>query len=138
MRFRNLIVPPLVCACAQLPAGDLAAPTLAKFLRVLLQATALKGVACPDKELAGELTNLGVALDPDAKMVWADSPADVARLAKQGRLVVCGTRGLLASGASLAVVAEGGRPAIYANPKAITATGLALPDSIMKIVKVAP
>ena len=137
MRCRPVLILPLLWCSGSLLAGDLAAPTLAKFLRVLVQATGVKGVACSDKELAGELANLGVALEPDSKLVWVDSDKDLQRLAHQGKAVVCGTRGLLAAGACVAVVAEGGRPVIYVNPKGIAAAGITLPDSVMKIAKVA-
>ena len=137
MRSRCLLVIPLACVCGPLAAGDLAAPTLAKFIRVLLAGTATKGVACGDKELGGELANLGVATDPEAKVVWTDTEKDLARLARQGKLIICGTKALLAEGAAVALVAEGGHPAIYVNMKSLAASGLTLPDSIMKIVKVA-
>ena len=137
MRSRCLLVVPLVCVCGPLVAGDLAAPTLAKFIRVLLVGTATKSVACGDKELGGELANLGVATDAEAKVVWADTPKDLARVARQGKLVICGTKAFLGEGAAVALVAVGGHPAIYINMKSVAASGLTLPDSIMKIVKVA-
>jgi len=37
-------------------AGELGAPTVAKFIRVILMGTANKAVACSDKEIAGELS----------------------------------------------------------------------------------
>jgi hypothetical protein len=137
MRIRYLGVIPLVCLGGPILAGDLAAPTLAKFIRVLMQSTTLKAVACADKELAGELGNLGVALDPEAKLAWTENEKDIGHLARQGKLVICGNRAFLAAGASIAVINEGGRPAFYINIKNLAGTGITLPDNIMKIAKVA-
>jgi len=118
-------------------AGDLAAPSQAKFLRVVVQATGSTGVACASKELAGELTTLNVTLNPGSKVIWVESDKEIGHLVKEGRIVVCGSHALLVAGACLAVVAEGGRPVIYVNPKALAAAGATLPDNIMKIAKVA-
>jgi len=136
MLLRKLWLAPALCACGHLCAGELGAPTTAKFIRMVLVGTGTKAVICADKEIAGELANLGVSVEAEAKVAWADQAADVARLAK-GRLVICGTKGLLNSGAALAVVAEGGHPVIYVNPKAGAGSGLTLPDNILKIAKVA-
>ena len=110
----------------------------AKFIRVVVQGAGAKGVAGADKELAGELANLGVPVDPDSKVVWSDSDKDIPRLAKQGKLVICGSRNLMPLGASIGVTAEGGRPVLLVNPKALSATGVVLPDSLIKLAKVAP
>ena len=40
-------------------------------------------------------------------------------------------------GAALAVMAEGGHPVIYVNLKAISASGLSLPDNFFKLAKAA-
>jgi predicted nucleic acid-binding protein len=128
---------PLLGAVLPLSAGELGAPTVAKFIRVILLSSGGRAVTCADKEIAGELGALGVALEADAKLVWADSEKDVARQAKAGKLVVCGTKGLLASGAALALVAEGGHPVIYLHAKHLAATGMTLPDNILKLAKAA-
>jgi hypothetical protein len=137
MRFRYLIALPVLWAFVPAAAGDLAAPTLAKFIRVLVQSTGNKSIACTNKELATELESLGVGIDPLAKLVWVDSDKELARHAKGGRIVLCDSRALLAGGACLAVIAEGGRPAIYVSPRSLAAAGATLPDNIMKIAKVA-
>ena len=134
--IKRVLIVALACLCGHLSAGDLSAATTAKFVRLLLQGAGVHAVACGEREVAGELTNLGVALDPESKVVWADSDKDVARFAKQGRMVICGSKVLLGSGATLAVVAEGGHPVIYLNPRALTASGVTLPDNIVKLAKV--
>lgn len=116
--------------------GELAPPTAAKFIRVIVQASGAGKVACPDKEIAGELTTLGVDLEADAKVTWAGNAKDVARLAAQHKLVICPNPDWLAEGAAVAITAEGGRPSIYLSSKSLASTGITLPDSIMKISKV--
>jgi len=136
MRSRIRWALPWVLLSTCLLGGDLAAPTTAKFIRVIVQASGGGKVGCADKEIAGELTGLGVATDPEAKVCWAGSDKDVIRFVGLRRLVICGNPDWLSQGASVAVTAEGGRPAIYLNLKNLGATGVTLPDSIVKISKV--
>ena len=137
MPRRLLVSIPLCCVGLSLSAGDLAVPTVAKFLRLIHPATGARTVACADKELAGELANLGVGVNQESKCVWVASDKDLPHLVKDGRVVICGNRAMLAGGAAMAVVAEGGRPVIYLNIKALAGLGITLPDNIMKIAKVA-
>jgi hypothetical protein len=127
---------PLIIACAPLSAGDLSSTTVAKFLRVILQGAGVKGVACADKEVQAELAGLGVPVDPDSKVVWVDSDKDIALLARLGKCVICGTRSGARAGAALALLSEDGRPVILVNPKALAASHLTLPDSVLKLAKV--
>jgi len=136
MRHRIIRALPWAFLTTCLLAGDLAAPTTAKFIRVIVQASGGGKVACAEKEIAGELAGLGVAIDPEAKVCWAASDKDVVRLAGQKKLVICGNPDWIAQGASVAVTAEGGRPAIYISLKNLGAIGVTLPDSIVKISKV--
>ena len=138
MRCRLLLVSiPLFCASLSLSAGDLAVPTVAKFLRLILPATGARTVACTGKELSVELANLGVGLNPESKCAWVETDKELPHMVKDGRVVICGSRSMFAGGASMAVVAEGGRPVIYVNLKALSGLGVTLPDNIMKIAKVA-
>jgi hypothetical protein len=132
--FRGIAL--LLCASATLLAGDLAVPTVAKFIRVIASASGASKVACSDREVAGELASLGVQADPEAKVVWAGSERDAGRFAKLGRVVICGNIDWLNAGATIAIVAEGGRPALYISARNLAATGVAFPDTIMKISKV--
>jgi len=122
----------LVSATA-VQAGEVAAPTIAKLIRIV---AASGKVACPDPEVAAELGKLGLALDPEARIVWAITDKDVSHYAKQSKLVICGQVGQLAQGASLAIVAEGGRPAIYIHSANLAASKVSLPDAVIKIGKV--
>jgi hypothetical protein len=125
---------PVLCSTL-LQAGDLAAPTVAKFIRVIASSGGGKA-ACRDRDVAAELATLGVAVDPESKVVWVSLEAEVGKLARMGRLVICGKLELLAAGASVALVAEGGRPTIYISAKNLAGTGVALSDSVLKISKV--
>jgi len=125
---------PVLCSSI-LHAGDLAAPTVAKFIRVIASSGGGKA-ACRDKEVAAELATLGVPVDAESKVVWVTLEAEVGKLAKLGRLVVGGKLEMLAAGASVALVAEGGRPTIYVSAKNLAGTGVTLPDSVLKISKV--
>ena len=127
---------PWVCLAATLAAGELAPTTEAKFVRVITVASGGGKVECANKEIAGELTSLGLALDPEAKVAWADTDKDVVRLAKLGRLVICGNVDWLAQGAAVAIVAEGGRPSISISLRALANAGVSLPDAVLKISKV--
>jgi hypothetical protein len=134
---RNIArVLPVAFLAVSLAAGDLAAPTAARIIRVIVQATGGTKVDCADKELAGELANLGLPQDPAAKVAWADSQHEVARLAKEGKLVICGREEWMADGAAVVLTAEGGRPSITLSMKNLGASGVTLPDSVVKIAKV--
>jgi hypothetical protein len=128
---------PVACLSATLPAADLAPPTVAKFVRLVVAAGGgVAKVHCPDKEIAAELRALGLVIDPEGAVVWAGSDRDAVKYGKLGKLVICGQRDFLASGASIALIAEGGRPAIYISPRNLGGTGFILPDSVLKLAKV--
>lgn len=131
---RRLVIP--LCLSALAWGGELAPPTAAKFIRVIAQASGSAKVACADKEIAGELANLGVGAEADAKVTWAGTAKDVAHFAAQHKLVICPNPDWLGEGASVAITAEGGRPSIYLQMKNLAAAGVTLPDSIVKISKV--
>ena len=56
-------------------------------------------------------------------------------LKADGRLVVVGKLEWLKSGAGLAVVNVEGLPQLYANMANVKASGMTLPDAIIKIAK---
>jgi predicted Rossmann-fold nucleotide-binding protein len=136
MRKLKPIAMILFCQLTILPASDLAAQPIAKFIRVIAQSTNTKGVTCSNKEIARELTNLGVEIVPDSRLVWADSDKEIPFLARTGKFVICGTRSGVMAGAVLGLIAEEGRPAILLNSKALAATRISLPDNVLKLAKV--
>ncbi len=136
MRLKALVPLLLLFPAYPMRAADLAAATAAKIIRVIAQASGVAKVECADKEVAGELSSLGVGTDPESKVCWAASEKEVAHLAAQHKLVICGKEEWLGQGAGVALTAEGGRPAIFISVKNLTAAGVTLPDSIVKISKV--
>ena len=114
-------------------------PTEAKILKIL--AASLDGgspsVSCRSFELKKECSALGVPLNDGGSLVWVTTPAEAKAANQQGRLVICGSMDLLAAGAALALVSEGGRPTIYVNPGNLAKSQAKLSDSVMKMTKVA-
>ena len=111
----------------------------AKILKVL--ATSLEGgtpsVSCKTFELKKECVLQGVPLADGGSLVWVTSAAEAKTASQQGKLAVCGNLDLLAAGATLAIVSEGGRPSIYVNTANLARSQAKLSDSVMKIAKVA-
>lgn len=108
----------------------------AKFVKVLLTATGQFGFACNDPALKAKLESMGIAVGPGFKLAWGSSEPEVRALKAQDRCIICPRQEWLKSGASLAVVVEDGQPVLYADPNNIKASGLALPDAILKVAKV--
>lgn len=119
-----------------LGASEVATPTLAKIIRVLAVTTGDSKVTCQDAELAAELVKVGIAVEDGARIVWALNDKDVQRWVKANRLVVCGQLSSLSQGAAIAVVLEGGRPAIYINAANAASARVAIPDAFLKFGKV--
>jgi len=94
-------------------------------------------VSCKVYELRKECALLGVPASDSGSIVWVTSPAEAKAALGQGRLAVCGSLDLLAAGAALAIVSEGGRPSIYISPANLAKSQAKLSDSVMKIAKVA-
>jgi hypothetical protein len=127
----------LLLSTSGIHAGEVSAPTLAKILRIVATSSGSNGrISCLDPEVTAELTKLGVALDAESPIIWVVSEKDVTKYAKQSKFVICGQVGLLAQGACMAIVAEGGRPAIYFSPTNASTTKVAIPDTVVKIGKV--
>ena len=116
-------------------ASDLGADTVAKLIRVVMQGTGSTSVACDDPEIASKLAKLGVTIDTAAKIVWTEKEQDIPGLARAGKFVICGSRKGTQTGAVMAMVNEGGHPAIMINKRALAATHLSLPDAILKLAK---
>ncbi len=105
----------------------------AKFLKVLLTSTGQFGFACNDETLKAKLEEMGVSVGPGFKIAWATSEAEVKALKAQNRFILCANASWLRLGACLAVVDEGGRPKLYMHPENVKASGVTLPDNIVKI-----
>jgi hypothetical protein len=127
----------ILSSAVAIRAGEVSAPTVAKILRIVATSSGSSGrISSLDPEVTAELTKLGVVLDPESPIVWAVSEKDIAKYVKQSKFVICGHVGLISQGACMAIVAEGGRPAIYFSPANASATKVAIPDTVVKIGKV--
>ncbi|MBK8792822.1 MAG: hypothetical protein IPN59_06605 [Holophaga sp.] len=113
-----------------LPAGELPAETAAKLIKIIATATGGK-VSCRDAGMKAALEAAGITVDGDSKLVWATNPVEIKML--RGRLVVVGRKEFLSAGAGIALVEDGGKPKIYLNQAAITASGVTMPDAIYKV-----
>ncbi len=123
-------------ASAALSAADLPADLQAKFIKIIASNAGSAGkVACKDAAVAGALSGMGVANDAGAPVAYASSEAEVGALKAAKKLVICPKLEWLPKGGSIAIVEEGGRPAIYLHMQNIGASGVALSDAVLKIGK---
>lgn len=126
----------LLCAlAAPMAAQDkLPIPVAAKFLKIFCTTDGGSGkVACAQAEMKDELEKAGVSVDGGATFAWADSPGEMQTFLKESKVVVVSTLDLLRGGAQLAIVVEGGKPAVY-----ISGSGKAnfkIPGTIKKIAR---
>jgi len=114
------------------PAGDLPADVAAKLVKIIATATGGK-VSCRDSAMKAALEGAGVTVDGDSKIVWATNPVEIKMLRTQNRLVITGNKNFLGSGASIAIVEDGGKPKIFLNQANISASGVAISDAIYKV-----
>lgn len=109
--------------------------TVAKIIRIVAAGGDGK-VNCLDPEVAAALSSVGVAADANAAIVYATSDKDVAKFAKQNKLVICNQLELIKQGAVIAIVAEGDRPVVYLSPANAAASNTKIPEVVMKMGKV--
>ena len=119
-----------------LAAADLAPDVQAKFVKTLVSSTGQFGFACNnDPELKKSLEAAGVSVSPGFKLAWAATEEEVKKLKADGRLVVVPKLQWLRLGGGVAIVEEDGKPQFYVHMANIKASGLTLPDTIIKIAK---
>lgn len=120
-----------------LMAADLPPEYQAKFFKILLKSSELPmKVQCSDATLQDELKKAGIEIDANAKVAWGNNVSDIKKFKSAGLLVVCPTVELLKEGGSIAIVNEGGKPAIYLHKDNVQASGVKLGDSLFKIGKI--
>jgi hypothetical protein len=126
----------LLAAGPALFGGDLPTAIQAKFVKVLCAASGSPGkVACANGDFAGALGATGVTADPGSRVAWAASEGEVGKLKAAGKMVIVPKLEWLSKGGSIAVVEEEGKPAIYMHMGNISASGVTLADSVLKIGK---
>lgn len=120
---------------ATLPAAADVAPDLqAKFVKVIARHASSKDrVAVTQAGLKAELEKLGVSIEASARVAYAGSLEEVKAMAAERKLVVCGNLAWLPQGASIAIVEENGKPAIYVHTGNLEATGIKVAPAIMRI-----
>jgi len=136
------------CILAAAAAVALAAPPrlspheLSGFLKMISASVGEANrnkIDCLDDRLASDLKKEGVAIDPSARVGYAESLVQVRTFAAVDKLVVCSDKSLLKDGAALAVVKEGGKPTLYlsgANLRKAKEAGITLSDTVVKIAQV--
>lgn len=108
----------------------------AKFVKVLVSATGQFGICCNnDPALRKVLEKTGLSVAPGFKLAWASSEEEVKSLKADGRLVIVPNLAWLKLGAGVAVVSVEGLPQLYVNMANVKASGMTLPDAIIKIAK---
>jgi hypothetical protein len=133
--WRLLWLVPLLWG-AQVHAEDLAPATLAKILKLVLADARESSIACADPQLKLELGKLGVAIDPDARIVWVKTPQEKTRVRGSNRLSISGQVSDLSAGIIVAMVGEGGRCVFYVSKANADASKVSVPTAIIKLGKV--
>lgn len=119
-----------------LGAQDLPPDIQAKFVKTLVSSTGQFGFACNnDPALKKSLEVAGVSVSPGFKLAWAATEAEVKTLKAEGRLVVVPKLAWLKLGGGVAIVEEEGKPQFYLHMANVKASGLTIPDTIIKIAK---
>jgi len=119
-----------------LAAQDVTPDVQAKFVKTLVSATGQFGLACNnDPALKKSLEAAGVSVAPGFKLAWAATEAEVKTLKADGRLVLVPKVQWLKLGGSIAIVEEDGKPTFVIHMANAKASGLAIPDAIIKIAK---
>ena len=116
-----------------LSAADLPAGLQAKFIKIIAGSGGATAVACKDSGMASEIKGVGFNVDGGSKVAYAGSEGEIAGL--KGKLIIVPKLEWLPKGGAIAIVEEGGKPAIYLHMGNIAASGVPLSDTILKIGK---
>jgi hypothetical protein len=119
-----------------LNAQDLSPDIQAKFVKTLVASTGQFGFACSnDPALKKSLEAIGVSVAPGFKLAWASSEEEVKKYKADGRLVVVPKLAWLKLGAGVAIVEVEGKPQLYIHMANVKASGMTLPDAVLKTAK---
>ncbi len=131
--MRKLILSAFVATFGlNLSAAELPVEMAAKLVKVVVNGTGGK-ITCRDGAMKAALESNGVVVDSNASIIWSSSPAEIKMLKARGRLIITSRPEQLGMGASIAIAEDGGRPKIYLHPANLAASGIALPDAVLKI-----
>ena len=115
-----------------LPAAELPIETAAKLVKVVVNGTGGK-ITCRDGAMKAALESNGVQVDSSANIVWSSSAVEIKMLKARGKLIITSRPENLGMGACIAIAEDGGRPKIYLHPTNLAASGISLPDSVLKM-----
>jgi hypothetical protein len=129
------LAPLALLLLASLPAWSDVAPDLqAKFLKVIATHASSKGrVAVTHEGIKAELEKLGVSVDASANVAFAGQESELKAFVAAKKIVVCGRIEWLPQGASIAILEENGKPAIYMHTGNLEATGVKVSPAILRI-----
>ncbi len=131
--MRKLIFTALIATLGlNLSAAELPVETAAKLVKVVVNGTGGK-ITCRDGAMKAALESNGVLVDSSANIIWSSSPVEIKMLKARGKLIITSRPEQLGIGASIAIAEDGGRPKIYLHPANLAASGISLPDSVLKI-----
>ncbi len=130
--MRKLIFTALAATLGlSLSAGELPIETVAKLVKVVVNGTGGK-IICRDAAMKAALESNGVTVDSSASIIWSSSPAEIKMLKSRGKLIITSRPEQLGMGACIAIAEDGGKPKIYLHPANLAASGISLPDSVLK------
>lgn len=113
-------------------AGELPAETTAKLLKVVVTGSGEK-INCRDGAMKAALEATGVPLDSYGKIVWSSNPTEIKMLKSQHKLIITNRPDQLGMGASMSISEDGGKPKIHLHTGNLSASGVTLSDSILKM-----
>jgi hypothetical protein len=126
------LVPSLVAGPPRVSTGE-----LTPFLKVISASAGAPGrIACRDMDLSMQLKQSGLSPDAKSPVAWAANEDQLRAYLAEGKLVVAGDASMLASGASIAIVRDKGKPVILVDKKNLAASGVTLSDALLKIARI--
>lgn len=134
-RFKSSAVC-MFLSCIGMLAGDLPLDMASKLVVILTKGVNSPGkIMVKDASMKDEFAKVGLSNSDDAPIAWASSEGEVKSMKGHGKIVVCGKTSWLNSGGCIAIIEEDGKPQIYLHLANISASGVQVSDSIMKVGK---
>jgi hypothetical protein len=124
-------------AISMSPSGAISTTELSAYLKAVAVNGGCSGrIACRDVDLAMKLKKNGVSVDPRSSVAWASTIDQACKFRDEHKFVICSNPDFLEVGACLAIFREHGKPVFILNLKNYKASGIQLPDTLMKLVKI--
>ena len=124
----------LILAAPPLAANGISVEEAAKFLLILANSAGSEGrVACKELDMVVQLKKSDISVDAKANVAWSFTPDQTRFYAGQGKLVVCSNRKLFSEGGAIAFERIGGRLTIFVHQANLGRSGVALPDTFLRM-----